>query len=210
MKANSRKEAWKIVNEVFPTDYMKDEQSSNNAGYPIYRSTAEDHYHDYICDLGNRLEVNLGSTGKTINIWIEEPEEVQELMATVEALQKKVQELEEALEKEQEWKIHEYDGNVKQSEYENLAKSIPHAAHYMTDDEAKDWICSEFDFDRDKITIIHEIPEVEINRHRMCRTTGRMIDRRPIYCATDYYYIRFDTTRWSYEAWNGELRLFYH
>ncbi len=82
---------------------MKDEQSSGRAGYPIYRSTADDHYYDYICDLGCRLEINLRS-GETVNIWIEEPEEVKELRATAENLQKKVAKLEAVLEKEQEWK----------------------------------------------------------------------------------------------------------
>lgn len=79
MKVSSIQEAWEKADEIFPTDYKKDEASSERAGYPIYRSTAEGHYHDYICDLGTRLEVNL-STGKTVNIWIEqsadEPEDV--------------------------------------------------------------------------------------------------------------------------------------
>lgn len=73
MKADTIQKAWNLVNEFFPTDYEKDEASSQRAGYPIYRSTTEGHYYDYICDLGNRLEVNL-SSGKTVNIWIQ-PEE---------------------------------------------------------------------------------------------------------------------------------------
>lgn len=208
MNVASREEAWEKANEIFPTDYLKDEQRSSNAGYPVYRSTADDHYYDYICDLGCRLEVNL-SSGEPVNIWIEETEEVKELRATVEALQKKVSKLEAALEKEQEWKIYESTRNVKQSEYERLASSVPNGAHYMTDDEAKDWICSEFDFDRDKITIIHEIDEEEVNRHHQCRRTGKKIDRRPVYCATDYHYIRFNTSHWYYEVWNGSLCPFY-
>ena len=79
----------------------------------------------------------------------------------------------------------------------------------MTDDEAIHWICDEFDFDPSKITIIHEIDEYEINRHRQLRKTGRKIDRRPVYCATDYHYIRFNTSRWYYEVWNDQLRPFY-
>ena len=73
MIVNSIAKAWEIVNEIFPTDYAKDESSSSRAGYPVYRSTADGHHYDYICDLGNRLEVNL-SDGRTINIVIEEPE----------------------------------------------------------------------------------------------------------------------------------------
>ena len=70
MKVTSKQEAWNKVNEIFPTDYEQDLGSSDRAGYPIYRSTAEGHYYDYICDLGNRLEVNLPD-GKSVNIWIQ-------------------------------------------------------------------------------------------------------------------------------------------
>lgn len=70
MKVTSRKEAWKAADEIFTTDYMKDERASQAAGYDIYYSTA-DEVNAWISDLGDRLEVNL-ETGKTINIWIEE------------------------------------------------------------------------------------------------------------------------------------------
>ena len=71
---NSVSAAWAKVNEVFPTDYNKDENSSARAGYPVFRSSVE--YYNYICDLGNRLEVNLES-GETVNIWIDEAEEME-------------------------------------------------------------------------------------------------------------------------------------
>lgn len=74
MKVTSKQEAWNKVNEIFPTDYEQDMGSSDRAGYPVYRSTAEGHYYDYICDLGNRLEVNLPD-GKSANIWIQAPAE---------------------------------------------------------------------------------------------------------------------------------------
>lgn len=70
MKVNSKKQAWEKANELFPTDYLKDEERSNKAGYDIYYSTC-DGVNAWISDLGNRLEVNLG-TGETVNIWIEE------------------------------------------------------------------------------------------------------------------------------------------
>lgn len=71
MKAHSIQEAWNMANEIFPTDYEKDEESSQRAGYPIYRSTAEGRHYDYICDLNDRLEVNLADNNRSINIWIE-------------------------------------------------------------------------------------------------------------------------------------------
>lgn len=76
MTAESIKKAWTIVNDIFPTDYIKDEMSSERAGYPIYVSTA-DGEPAWISDLGNRLEVNL-SNGGTLNIWIEEKSQFSE------------------------------------------------------------------------------------------------------------------------------------
>lgn len=67
-EAKSIQEAWEIVNSIFPTDYDRDSQSSERAGYPIYRSSIE--YYDYICDLGCRLEINLKDGNKTINVWV--------------------------------------------------------------------------------------------------------------------------------------------
>ena len=72
MTVKSVKEAWAAADEIFPTDYMKDERASANAGYNVFRSTADGHYYDYICDLGDRLEINL-MDGRTINIWIDAP-----------------------------------------------------------------------------------------------------------------------------------------
>lgn len=131
------------------------------------------------------------------------------LLELVEKEQDRSAQLFQRLDREQEWQPYESDRNVKQADYERLASGVPNGAHYMTEEEAKDWICSEFDFDRDKITIIHEIDEEEINRHYQCRKTGRKIDRRPVYCATDYHYIRFNTSRWYYEVWNDTLCPFY-
>lgn len=71
MKVTNVKEAWKTADEIFPTDYIKDEAKSIAAGYDIYTSTALG-CNDYICDLGDRLEINYYETGKTVNIWIEE------------------------------------------------------------------------------------------------------------------------------------------
>ena len=124
-----------------------------------------------------------------------------------------IERLKKELEREQEWNPYVDAHNIQQAQYSELASSVPsEAAHYMTDDEALDWICDEFGFDHNKVTILHEIDEYEINRHRQLRRTGKKIDRRPIYCATDYHYIRFNVGRgtgWMWECWNGQLRPFY-
>ncbi|MCM1368244.1 MAG: hypothetical protein NC184_05510 [Roseburia sp.] len=69
MKVKSIQEAWAEANKIMPTDYMLDEKRTERAGYKIYYSTAED-VHAYICDLGDRLEVNTPD-GKSTNIWID-------------------------------------------------------------------------------------------------------------------------------------------
>lgn len=70
MKVNSVEAAWREADRLIPNDYSQDFESSSRAGYPIYRSNIE--YYDYICDLGDRLEVNLKEGNRSINIWIEE------------------------------------------------------------------------------------------------------------------------------------------
>ena len=60
--------AWAIVDELFPGDYTRDDNSSERAGYPIFRATSEGSW-AYICDLNSSLEINYddGSTQR-INI----------------------------------------------------------------------------------------------------------------------------------------------
>lgn len=81
MTVKTIKEAWEAADKLFPTDYQKDEESSQRAGYSIYRSTAADHFHFYICDLNDRLEVNLDN--ESINIWIREEEQGEDVEVTV-------------------------------------------------------------------------------------------------------------------------------
>lgn len=46
IKVTSKQDAWNKVNQIFPTDYEQDVQSSTRAGYPVYRSTAEGQHLD--------------------------------------------------------------------------------------------------------------------------------------------------------------------
>ncbi|WP_409969643.1 hypothetical protein RFF05_06955 [Bengtsoniella intestinalis] len=204
MTVSSIEQAWAKVNEIFPTDYRKDESISQRAGYPIYRSTVDGNSSDYICDLGARLEVNL-STGKSINIWIVET--VETLQAKVDALQKEVAQLEAELEEAQGWRPYESEHNVKQADYEVLANSG--ATRTLTDDEAVELVASEFGFDPRRILIQHEVETEEINLRRKLRMTGT-VKRDPLYCSTDWNYIRFDCGSWSYEIYNGMCRHFHH
>lgn len=58
IKVRNREEAWQEANRRFPTDYEKDERASQNAGYPIYMSTAEGE-NSWISDLNVTLELNI-------------------------------------------------------------------------------------------------------------------------------------------------------
>lgn len=76
MEVNSRKQAWIEADKLFPTDYIKDAEKSDAAGYDIYYSTC-DGVNAWISDLEDRLEINL-ATGETVNIWIEEEPQFKE------------------------------------------------------------------------------------------------------------------------------------
>ena len=76
MIVKSREEAWQQANKLFPTDYVKDEQSSASAGYPIYKSTASD-VNAWISDLNVALELNIPD-GKSIRINIQAEPEIKE------------------------------------------------------------------------------------------------------------------------------------
>ena len=66
--------AWRLADKLFPTDYAHDSSRSERAGYPIYHSTAYG-VSAYICDLGDRLELNFPD-GHSFNIWVR-PETVE-------------------------------------------------------------------------------------------------------------------------------------
>ncbi len=132
-----------------------------------------------------------------------------DFMVTINRQEAKIESLKHELEIEQEWKPYENEHNVRQNDYEQLAQYVGNAgAHYMTDEEATDWVVQETGFDRERIQIVHELPAEEINRHNRFRRTGKMIDRRPIYDATDYHYIVFNVRANGTHGWelfNGSL-----
>lgn len=79
---DDRAVAWMFADKHFPTDYIKDEEASLRAGYPIYVSTVAEYrskgYH--ISDLNTRLELNMGN--ETVIVWIDDrKEEVRKALA---------------------------------------------------------------------------------------------------------------------------------
>ena len=63
--------AWALANDLFPTDYEYDSRCSQNAGYPIYYSTAFG-VNAWISDLNTCLELNLPD-GSSIRVNIKQP-----------------------------------------------------------------------------------------------------------------------------------------
>lgn len=137
-------------------------------------------------------------------------DEVKELRGMIKGMEAEVERLDNLLEKEQEWKPYVDEHNVKQSDYDSLVKSTSSGmAHIMTDAEAIDWITSTAGFDPQKIRIIREVEEQQVNRHNRIRKTGKKIDRSPIYCATDWHYILFMVNGRAWELYNDELRAYW-
>lgn len=73
MKVKTYGDAWTVVKEMTNTAMVLDNESSERAGYKVYRS--ENEYYEYVCDLGDKLELNKAD-GSTVNIWYGEEETV--------------------------------------------------------------------------------------------------------------------------------------
>ena len=122
----------------------------------------------------------------------------------IEALEREVKRLKAQLEQEMEWTVYEDRKDIRQADYDELRAS----GKPMTDEEAINWVEQETGFDRHRIRIVREAPELEINRHNMIRRTGKTFDRSPIYDATDYHYVRFTVranVTMSYILYNDDL-----
>lgn len=66
----NKAEAWQKVRTMCPeydNCYQRDVAASENAGYDVYRHKSI--YLNYVCDLGDRLEINC-QDNSTTNIWI--------------------------------------------------------------------------------------------------------------------------------------------
>ena len=68
IRFTNRHSAEEFVERVFPTDHALDVRSTIATGYNILRST-HDEYRGYICDLGDRFEVNFGRGCSTPTEW---------------------------------------------------------------------------------------------------------------------------------------------
>ena len=131
-----------------------------------------------------------------------------EMKKAADGYEARIAKLEKQLEREQEWEPYEYKENVKQADYERLADAKA-GTKVLSDEEAIEILADWWGFQPSKITILHEVKKLEKNRHNYVRAAGTY-DRKPMYNATDWNYIRFDCGMMTYEMYNGDLRFFVH
>lgn len=121
-------------------------------------------------------------------------------------LNEQIEELEEQLDKELDWKPCKNVGTqMTQTDYQNLAADK--FAKSMTDEEAANFIAEELGFDPKKVKIIPTVETFESNKYHRMRVAVRY-KREPLNASTDWNYIRFDVNDVEYEYINGQLMLY--
>lgn len=66
----NKAEAWDLFSKLFPKWTIGlDAESSERAGYDTYRD--ENEFYNYVCDLGDHLEINIKEGNQTERIYIE-------------------------------------------------------------------------------------------------------------------------------------------
>lgn len=105
------------------------------------------------------------------------------------------------------WITYDDKNNVPQKSYDDLLHCG--STRELTDDEAVALVCEEFGFDKEKVTVVRTVGKYEIDTNsRRLRLVGET-ERKPLYNATDFNYVRFDCAGWFYEMYDGELRKYY-
>lgn len=146
-----------------------------------------------------------------INKLAQKDDVIKGLKDQIARLEAQLKDTEAKLEVAEEWEDHEDEHNVKQRQYEELSDGG--GTREMDDAEAIDLISREWGFAPRMIRIVHSVAKEQINRFHRIRRVGEY-ERKPLYNASDWNYIRFDveaphgTT--SYEMHNGELQFFFH
>ena len=117
-------------------------------------------------------------------------------------LSKQNDQLAEKLQKEQEWQPYELPQSYKQAEYDKL--NACSSRKELTDKDAAAMLSDEFGFDRSKIVIKHSAPRYEKNRHGELRGLIST-ERKALFDAWDWNYIRFSVCNITYEMQDGDL-----
>ncbi len=128
--------------------------------------------------------------------------EIEQLIAKNDKLEKQVDKLAE-------WEF-DPDAGTKfpQSKYNDLLQTSS-GTRVLTDDEAIALIEEEFGFNAKRIKIIHHVETYKKSRRLgICKVLNEF-ERKPLYNATDWNYIRFDCANLQYEMINGQLEQYY-
>lgn len=186
--------------EPMPEEYAEIEEA-----YYAFNGDKDSFCRDFVAN-GGEKKIYQHRAERIQQLHSKQIEMEKDFMATIQRQQNEIERLQKELDQEQGWKPYEEEHNVRQAEYDRLASS----AGPMTDQEAIKLVSEWIGFREDCIKIIRAVPEYQINRNNKLRKSGRMIDRSPLYDATDWNYIRFDvkaeTAVRSYELFNDELR----
>ena len=129
--------------------------------------------------------------------------------AEIAKLQAQIESLTKELDREMEWKPAEGSGTrMSQADYEKLLQSCQShmdSTGILSDEAAKQMIFEEFGFAPEKVRILDSAATYEVNKYRRIRKAAEY-ERRPLYEATDWNYIRFDCQSFMWEIVNGELK----
>ena len=126
-----------------------------------------------------------------------------EHQAAIASLQRKIEELQKSLDRELEWKPCEAGTTMDQGRYEHLAS----AGKVMSEQEAIALVAEECGFSPEKIRIVPQVSTYEANKYHQMRKSNTYT-RQPVYCSTDWNYVRFDCANFMYELVNGELQFY--
>lgn len=122
-------------------------------------------------------------------------------------LKDRLENLGQKLEREEEWKPHGTFSNMSEQSYEKLKNACKEDRPIFSIQEIREIIEGECGFDYSSVKIIEELNSYEINRHKQLRVVGKE-ERKPLYYASDWNYIRFNAGCYQYEYINGTLRFF--
>lgn len=146
-----------------------------------------------------------------INKLAQKDDVIKGLKDQIARLEAQLKDTEAKLEVAEEWEDHEDEHNVKQRQYEELSDGGN--TRELDDAEAIELISREWGFAPQMIRIVRTVAKEQINRFHRIRRVGEY-ERKPLYNASDWNYIRFDVEAphgaTSYEMHNGELQFFFH
>ena len=133
-------------------------------------------------------------------------DELRKLKAELEKAQREARRLKQENERLYGWKPWEDPQNVSEESYQELLHAG--GTRKLSEEDAKNLLHQDFGFDPGYIEIRESVGVYQRSEHfQILRRVGEL-ERRALYNAADWNYIRFDCGIMQYELWNGELRFY--